>query len=275
MPEPMPEPTPQPTTESTPEPTPGRHEGRPAASAGEVLAGRARLRRALVKPSRGQVVVAVLLALLGYAAVTQVRFTNVDDTYASLREQDLIALLKGLDGQSQRAESEIARLRRTRDDLRSDTGAREVALAQAQQQADNLAIMAGLVPVTGPGITITITETDGSVEVDSMVDMIQELRTAGAEAIEINGEVRVVAQTAFEDAVGGIEVDGQLVTSPYVVEVIGAPDTLEGAVDFPKGPRDQFEDQGATVEVEQGSALEIEAVVEQRRLEYADPGSPQ
>lgn len=235
--------------------------------------GRERLFRALLRPSRGQLVVALLLAVLGYAAVTQVRFTNVDDTYASLREQDLIALLKGLDTQSQRAESELARLRSTRDDLRSDTGAREVALAQAEQQADALAIMAGLVPVTGPGIRITITETEGSVDVDSVVDMVQELRTAGAEAIQFNEEVRVIAQTSFEDAVGGIAIDGQVITSPYVVDVIGAPDTLEGAVNFPKGPRDQFEDQGATVEVDKQVRLDIEAVVEPRRLEYADPGS--
>src|SRR4051794_32791717 len=152
--------------------------------------GRDRLRRAMLRPSRGQVVVAVLLALLGYAAVTQVRFTNVDDTYAGLREQDLIDVLTGLAGATQRAESEIARLERTRDDLRSSTGAREAALAQAQQQADTLAIMAGLVPVTGPGIKVTITETDGSVDVDTMVDMIQDLRTAGAESIEINDTVR-------------------------------------------------------------------------------------
>lgn len=241
----------------------------------EPPSGRERLRGALLRPSRGQVVVAVLLAVLGYAAVTQVRFTQVDDTYASLREQDLIALLKGLDTQSQRAESELARLERTRDDLRSDTGAREVALAQAEQQANALAIMAGLVPVTGPGIRITITETEGAVDVDSMVDMVQELRTAGAEAIAFNEEVRVVAQTSFEDAVGGISIDGQLVTSPYVVDVIGDPDTLAGAVDFPKGPRDQFEDQGATVEIDPRARVDVEAVVEPRRLEYADPGSAQ
>ena len=229
----------------------------------------------MLRPSRGQVVVAVLLALLGYAAVTQVRFTNVDNTYAGLREQDLIDVLNGLAGTTQRAESEIARLERTRDDLRSSTGAREAALAQAQQQADTLAIMAGLVPVTGPGIRVTITETDGPVDVDTMVDLIQELRTAGAEAIQINEEVRVVAQTSFEDAVGGIKVSGQLVTSPYVVDVIGEPSTLRGAIDFPKGPRDQFEDDGATVDVDKLASLDIEAVVTPRKPEYAQPDSSQ
>jgi uncharacterized protein YlxW (UPF0749 family) len=262
---------PEPMTDDQSPPEPGA-EPRPAA---DDLVSRARLRRALLRPSRGQLIVAVLLALLGYAAVTQVRFTNVDDTYASLREQDLIALLKGLDSQTQRADSEIARLQRTRDELRSDTGAREVALAQAEQQADTYAMMAGLVPVTGPGIRLTITETEGSVEVDSMVDMIQELRSGGAEAIQLNERVRVVAQTSFEDAVGGIAVDGQVISSPYVVDAIGAPDALEGAVNFPKGPRDQFEDQGATVEVDQRARVDITAVVEPRRLEYADPGSAQ
>jgi uncharacterized protein YlxW (UPF0749 family) len=247
----------------------------PGPDPGRSPTGRDRLRRALVRPSRGQVVVAVLLALLGYAAVTQVRFTNVDNTYAGLREQDLIDVLTGLTAQTQRAEAEIARLERTRDDLQSDTGQREAALAQAERRADTLAIMAGLVPVTGPGIRITITETEGTVDVDTMVDLLQELRTAGAESIQINEEVRVVAQTSFEDTVGGIEVDGTPVSSPYVIDVIGEPGTLHGAVDFPKGPRDQLEDEGATVEVEELASLDIVSVVEPSRPEYAEPDSSQ
>lgn len=237
--------------------------------------GPQRLRGALVRPSRSQVVVAVLLAALGFAAVTQVRFTNVDNTYAGFREQDLIAVLNGLAVNTQRAEAEIARLERTRDDLRSSTGSREAALAQAKEEASTLAILAGQVPVTGPGIRLTITEESGTVDVDSMVDMIQELRTAGAEAIQFNGEVRVIASTAFDDAVGGISVDGQQISSPYVVDVIGDPETLAGAVDFPKGPRDQFVEEGATVTVDKLASLDIESVVKPRRMEYAQSTSGQ
>jgi uncharacterized protein YlxW (UPF0749 family) len=237
--------------------------------------GRERLWRALLHPSRGQMVVAVLLAALGFAAVTQVRFTNVDNTYAGLREQDLIDVLNGLADGSQRAQSEITRLETTRDDLRSTTGARDAALAQAQLQADTYAIMAGLVPVTGPGITVTITEQKGAVPAESMVDMVQELRTAGAEAIQFNHKVRVVAQTSFEDAVGGIRVGGVLVTSPYVVDAIGDPGTLHGAIDFPKGPREQFEDKGAKVRVAERSSIDIKSVVKPKKAEYAQPGAAQ
>lgn len=262
----MPDRAPDPAPDRAPETEPG---DRPAT-------GRQRLRRALLRPTRGQVVVAVLLGLLGYAAVTQVRFNEVDNTYAGLREQDLIDVLNGLAGTTERAESEISRLQRTRDDLQSSTGAREAALAQAQQEAQTLSILAGLVPVTGPGIRVTITEVDGSVDVDSVVDMVQELRTAGAEAIEVNDEVRVVAQTSFEDSVGGIEIGGTQVSSPYVFEVIGDPHTLSSSgMDFPKGPRDQFEDDGATVEVEELASLDIESVVEPRKPGYAEPEQAQ
>ena len=43
--------------------------------------GRERLRHALIRPSRRQVVVAVLLAVLGFAFVVQVRDTKANDTY--------------------------------------------------------------------------------------------------------------------------------------------------------------------------------------------------
>jgi len=245
-------------------------------TAGETPSGRDRLVRALTRPSRPQAVVAVLLALLGYAAVTQVRFTRVDNTYAGLREQDLIDVLNGLAGTTQRAESEIARLQRTRDDLRSSTGAREAALAQSQQQADTLAILAGLVPVTGPGIRVTVTEQTGSVDVQSMVDTIQELRTAGAESIQVNGKVRVVASTAVEDGTGGLLIDGRLVTSPYVIDAIGDPHTLAASgIDFPSGPRDLFKDDGATVSVEELASLDIESVVKTPKPDYASPAPGQ
>jgi uncharacterized protein YlxW (UPF0749 family) len=233
-----------------------------------------RLWAAVSKPSRDQFVVAVLLAALGFAAVTQVRSNGNDDTYAGRREQDLIDLLNGLAGASERSQAEISRLEKTRTDLQSNTLSREAALEQAQKEADTLNILAGLVPVTGPGIRITIEDPDGSVGIDILLDAIQELRTAGAEAMQFNGEVRVIAQTAFEEGVGGVLVDGQLITAPYVIDVIGEPNELEGAITFPQGPRDDVEDDGGTVEMQSFDKLDIDAVREPVRSEYAQPVGP-
>lgn len=234
--------------------------------------GRQRLVAALFKPSRGQFVVALLLAVVAFAAITQVRANEVDDTFAGSREQDLIDILNGLAGTTQRAQAEIARLEQTREDLQSDTDARQSALLQAQTEADTLSILAGLVPVTGPGIRITVKEIDGSVDVDTMIDTIQELRTAGAEAIQINGQVRIVAQSSFEDAVGGILVDGELLSAPYVIDVIGEPHTLSSSgMDFPNGPRSQFESDGAEVDIQELASLDIESVRDPVQPEFSQP----
>ena len=235
--------------------------------------GRQRLRAAMSKPSRGQFVVAILLLVVGFAAVTQVRSNEVDDTYASYREQDLIDVLNGLAGTTQRAQSEIARLEATRRDLQSSTDARQAALAQEKERADTLSILAGLVPVTGPGIRITVTEVEAPVSIDSLLDTMQELRAAGAEAMQINGKVRIVAQSAFEDGPDGvgIVVDGTLLSAPYVIDVIGEPHTLTGGMTFLQGPKSQFEQDGQSVDIAELPSLDIEAVRDPTQPQYAQP----
>src|SRR5699024_4733769 len=98
----------------------------------QVDAGRARLRRALgSRPSRGQAIVGVLLACVGFAAMTQVQSNERDDDYTGLRQEDLIRVFDGLSASSERARNEIDRLRRTREELQSSTSRRQAALDQA------------------------------------------------------------------------------------------------------------------------------------------------
>ncbi|KRE99247.1 hypothetical protein ASG88_16125 [Nocardioides sp. Soil777] len=238
-----------------------RHEARPSPE--DEDAGRKRLASTLRHGSRAQVVVAVLLAVLGFTAIVQVRNTEQDNTYAGLREQDLIEILNALTGTAERARRERDRLEQTRDELQSENTSREAALSQTQERARTLNIIAGLVPVTGPGIRITIEEGAGPVSVGSLLDIVQEMRTADAEAIEFNDEHRVVAQSSFNEAVGGIELDGNLLEPPYVIEVIGDPHSLNGGLSFAGGPIETLEQyDGATVEVEELESIDIESVRE-------------
>jgi len=239
--------------EPPPRPT-GPPEGEPT--------GRRRLIDALthVRAGRGQLIVAMLLAVLGFGAVTQVNSNDHDATYAGYRQQDLIDVLNGLAGTTQRAQDELSRLQETRNRLNSDTQQRQAALTQAQSQVDVLSILAGTVPVTGPGIRVTITESTGAVNVDSFLDLVEELRSAGAEAIQVNGKARLVASSSFEQGPDGLYVDHQLLTPPYTVDAIGKPDGLAGAVSFAHGPQDEFADDGAEVQVVQRHTLKLTAV---------------
>lgn len=238
--------------------------------------GLARLRASVLKPSRGQAIAGVLLALVGFTAVVQVRTTNQDETYEGRREEDLIQIFNGLTGTSDRTRREIERLEQTRRDLLVDSSAREAAVEQAEQRLDTLNILAGLVPVTGPGLRVTITEGDGRVSVSSLLDMVEELRTAGAESMEFNDEVRLVASSYFELEDGVVTVDGQRLRAPYVLEVIGEPNTLHTGLTFPSGPVSQLrKGEGADVSIEELDRVDITSTVSSARPEFAEPNGGQ
>lgn len=216
-----------------------------------------RLRRSFFSPSRGQAVVAVLVGVLAFGAVTQARLTGQDDTYAGLRQAELIQALNGLQAAQRQAERDIAELEATRDRLLSGTQSRAAALEQARQELQTLGVLAGTIPATGPGIRVTVQDPENQLTLNNLLDGIEELRNAGVEAIEINDRVRVIAQTAFENDPGGIRVDGVSLEAPYTIDAIGNPDTLAGALQFQDGFVDDVEDDGGSVTIRKADRIEV------------------
>lgn len=236
--------------------------------------GRDRLLATMRRPTRAQAIVGVLLAVLGFSAVVQVNNNEQDNTYAGLREQDLIEILDALTGTAERARREVDRLENTRDQLQSESTSRKAALAATEERVETLNIIAGLVPVTGPGIRIRIEEDTGRPTLTSLLDLVQEMRTADAEAMEFNDTHRLAAQSSFNTVVGGIELDGNLLEPPYVIDVIGDPHALRSAMTFENGPIEQLEFDGASVEVTELESLDIESFRDPERPvnAEADPG---
>jgi uncharacterized protein YlxW (UPF0749 family) len=230
-----------------------------------------RLRGAFFAPSRGQAVVAVLVGVLAFAAVTQARITGENDTYAGLREGELIQALNGLQAASRQAEREASELEATRDQLRSSSQRRTTALEQAREELDTLGVLAGTIPATGPGVRVTVEDPAGEMSLTHLLDGVEELRNAGVEAIELNDRVRVIAQTAFEDDPDGIRVDGVLLKAPYVIDAIGNPDTLTGALQFEGGFTDDVQDDGGTVEVKEDDRIEVSVTRPRIEPRYAEP----
>ncbi|KQT94703.1 hypothetical protein ASG49_07720 [Marmoricola sp. Leaf446] len=233
--------------------------------------GRDRLLGSLRRPSRGQAIAGVLVGLLGFAAVTQVRVAGQDDDYDGLREAELVQALNGLQAASRRAERDISSLEETRDRLNSSSERRSAALEQARTEIATLGVLAGTTAATGPGIRVTVEDPRRTLDLDNLLDGIEELRNAGVEAIEINDQVRVVAQTSFEDDDNGIRVDGVVLGAPYVIDAIGSPDTLAGALSFSKGFIEDVEDDGGSVRVEKVDEVDVSVTRSPTAPRYAEP----
>ncbi len=223
------------------------------------------------RPGRGQLIVGVLLALLGFAAAVQIRFTSTDDDFSGQRRQDLVSLLDSLSSATDRTESRIDELEETRDELLTSSQRRQAALEQGRSELDVLAILTGTVAATGPGITVTVTDTEGAVRAASMLNGIEELRDAGAEAVEINDQVRVVASTSFTEEADQIVVDDVTLRAPYVIDAIGSPQTLSEAMIFPGGFSDEIEEAGGAATVEELDVVRVDSLHRIEEPEYAQP----
>ncbi len=220
---------------------------------------------------RARLLIAGLCALVGFGFVTQVRSTSRDAGLGTARQEDLVRILDDLTGQTDRLRQEVAALEQTRDQLESGQGGSAAALAEARRRAQTLGILAGTVPATGPGIRLTVTDPERSVQADVLLDTLQELRDAGAEAIQI-GPVRAVTSTHLVDSGPGIEVDGQLLEPPYRFTAIGDPATLTSALGIPGGIVDTVAElPGADTQIERFPRLTVSALRPIETPRYARP----
>jgi uncharacterized protein YlxW (UPF0749 family) len=237
---------------------------------GDSVTPRRRLIAAL-RPSlsRGQVLAGLLCGVLGFALVVQAR-QNSEGTLGDLRQSELVTILANITDRSSRLEQEAAQLQARRDALRSATDKSQAAQDAARERLDALGILAGTSSASGPGITLDISDPTGQVTAALVLDTVQELRDAGAEAIQI-GSARVVASTAFEDADGGIRVDRTLLQAPYRMVVIGDPQTLSSALDIPGGILAVLKQREAEGRVRQSDSVTITALHPIVAPQYARP----
>ncbi|MGH4035687.1 DUF881 domain-containing protein [Actinomycetota bacterium Odt1-20B] len=238
------------------------------------LTGRQRLVQGLWPPrfTRAQLTVAVLLFVLGLGLAIQVRSNSDSSALRGARQEDLVRILDELDDRTQRLEDEKQRLEDQRTGLENSSDAAEEARKQTVEKERQLGILAGTVAAQGPGITLTIADKKGSVEADMLLDAIQELRAAGAEAIQIN-DVRVVADTYLSDSGGGVSVGGRKIGRPYHFKVIGKPQDLEPALNIPGGVVQTLEKEQATVTVTRQEKIEVDALRPVKRPDYARSSS--
>lgn len=211
------------------------------------------------------VLVAILCMLLGVGIVTQVRDTKAGDRLDSARPSDLLALLDSLHQREASLRQEISTLERSLEAMQSGGSSAQGAMAEAQGRLSALQIQVGTVPAVGPGIVVLITDPHKGVDADVLLDQLQELRAAGAEAISFSGagsgqDVRIGVDSWITGAAGAIKVDGVALTAPYTVTAIGDPATLAAALNIPGGVVDTVRRAGGELTVERRDDVRISAV---------------
>jgi uncharacterized protein YlxW (UPF0749 family) len=194
-------------------------------------------------PRRTRTIVALTMAVAGVlVAVTY------DQAAASAqgREQVRAALIDDIRRDSSVTDDLAAQLEDLRAEVTTTRDELLAATAVGQEARDDLAAAergAAVVPVTGPGLLVTLANADAEADDDPVGGgtaeedprgrvrdgdlqlLVNALWAAGAEAISINGQ-RLGPATAIRFAGEAVLVDFRPVTNPYEVKAIGDPDTL-------------------------------------------------
>lgn len=228
---------------------------------------------------RAGLLIGALCGLLGFAFAVQVQSTQ-GSNLESARQEDLVRILDDLAAREERLRGEIADQQAARDEISSGSNRSGAALDQARKRSDELGVLAGTVAAHGPGVVITIDEaSDQKLPSELLLDALEELRGAGAEAVAFTGsgisgrsvDVRVGASTWFADRGDGIAVDGTQLTAPYKITAIGDGPTIAAALNIPGGVIDTVRRSGGGVRVEQLDDVTITALRPIKRPQYARP----
>lgn len=232
-----------------------------------------RIQGDLFRPSRAQLIVAVVLLLSGFAVTLQLSGQR-DQRYTNLRQDELVAMLDDVQAEARRLEGEIAQLENTRQRLESGAQTSAVARQEALRRLDALELLGGTAPARGPGIRITINDPHGKLTPEILLNTIEELRDAGAEVMEIDDHVRLVTHSWFATVDGQLQVDGVRVGRTLRLEVIGDPDTLSEATRFRGGLVATIEGErvGGTATVIKVNEVQIDSVVAPSAPRFARPG---
>ena len=174
----------------------------------------------------------------------------------------------------QKLETKEVKLEKLRETVSTSSESSETAKADLEK--NNMAL--GYSEVIGPGITIILKDGElnsNKLDVSSylvhysdLVEVINALKNAGAEAISVNGQ-RIVNTTAISCAGNIIRVNNEKVGVPFVINAIGSKEKLYGALTMLGGYIDKLKDDGVDVDITQQNSITIPKYDGVYKYEYA------
>ena len=180
---------------------------------------------------RAQVSVALVLALLGFLLVVQLRSQGSGSGLQELTSQDLTLLVANLNTRNDQLRTEVGDLEGQLIVVDAAAGNGERSAQQLRAEITRDRAWAGLDGAVGQGVTVTLT---GPIPASAVQEIVNELRNAGAEALAVDG-VRVVNGTVATGDVGALSVDGVSLGNDFSITAIGDKDALAGTLVRPGG----------------------------------------
>lgn len=191
--------------------------------------------------ARWQVPITLVFIFMGILLSLQFQAQSRFASDLSLqRTENLIAMVRGLSDKRQKLAMELYDLNKQ---LRAQTESdrdEKLLIDSLHDELGKLNIVTGTTALQGPGLTLTIEQHMPILYID-IINLVNELWAAGAEAIAINNQ-RITAYSSifyYEDEAGMlITINNRRLAFPLVITALGDANNLEKGLTIPGGIMD-------------------------------------
>jgi uncharacterized protein YlxW (UPF0749 family) len=175
---------------------------------------------------RGRLAFGLVLFVLGFLVVVQLRSQTQDQGLSQLSVQDLTELVANVTTRNNQLREEIQTLQQQQQAVASAVQRGDSSTSEMRTDLAHVLAWSGALGVTGAGVQVIVA---GDLPAPAVEQLINELSNAGAEAISVDG-VRVVPGVVVTGDPGSLTVHGTSLNSPLVLRAVGQPETLAGSL---------------------------------------------
>lgn len=181
----------------------------------------------------------VMVMFMQFKLVYQTDITSIE----TMRQEDLEEELSKWKIKYEEIEEQYKEVSETLQKYKEESNSDAQVKQNLEEELQKLELLLGTTDVRGDGIVISLNEKENSAKIDAemLLRIVNILKSAGAEAIEINGE-RIVDSTYIVYIVsdgygynGYIKINDRAMNSPYVIKAIGDADHLKSPLQLKNG----------------------------------------
>ncbi|MCG0274719.1 MAG: DUF881 domain-containing protein [Thermosediminibacteraceae bacterium] len=232
---------------------------------------------------KGNILIALVCFILGLMLVAQFRSTQKSGSaMTSLqRIQELTMELKTVIDEREKLRAELSELRKRLNEYESSAANISQVTEAMKRELEKARIAAGLVEGTGPGIVITLDDSNlpqqsGEdpnlflIHDEDILKVVNELFAAGAEAVSVNGQ-RIIATSEIRCVGPTIMINSVRMAPPFVIQAIGNPESLESSLRMRGGIIESLQVFGIQVNIKRQDKIIMPAYTGPIKFEYFKP----
>lgn len=216
-----------------------------------------------IKLGKLAVAIVMFIVCITLVSVMLMQFKTVEETditeIENMRETELRTAISEWKTKYEEVETKLQDTNKKINEYSDKIKNNEKVSELISDELDESNMAVGKTDVYGEGVIVTLNDDEKDIVAWDLLDLVNELKYAGAEAISIN-DIRIINTTDIFDlrSYTYLTVGQQRLQPPYVVKAIGNPDYLSSILNLKdSGFVDRYKNSGKSVKMETSKKVQI------------------